>query len=311
MSFALSSRVLHVHARSLPSLSPSRPRKPPSIACLHKPSLIKNAAPNQVTSEYHLSFMPFFETISPSNWWVLFFSRSWLHLKALARIIRDCSDKTGLQKSALAIQVGAFLATTTVLPLSDPRLPRTIALANLSKGLMGLSLFIWSWKICYSLSSLRLRWPEWTTRKISLGFWYSSGLWPLGTSSSCRWVIWIVLVNNCLIQPSSSLIPFAISYVREMAANHYELAEAKVVQEEPVWDVFAVHVRLHFLPRVSSFHVYHINSDYNLAELILVLVRKYFSLTSMARARSVSLGHLVQPFCYIIRSMVKWNWFRS
>ncbi|KAI6677162.1 hypothetical protein NL676_037958 [Syzygium grande] len=79
MSFALSSRVLHVHARSLPSLSPSRPRKPPSIACLHKPSLIKNAAPNQ----------------------------------ALARIIRDCSDKTGLQKSALAIQVGAFLATTT------------------------------------------------------------------------------------------------------------------------------------------------------------------------------------------------------
>ncbi|KAF8020936.1 hypothetical protein BT93_G1370 [Corymbia citriodora subsp. variegata] len=78
MSFALSSRVLHVHARSLPSLPPSRPRKPPSIACLlRKPSPSHNAAPNQT----------------------------------LARIVQDCSDKIGLQKPALAIQVGAFLAT--------------------------------------------------------------------------------------------------------------------------------------------------------------------------------------------------------
>ncbi|XP_010066601.2 NAD(P)H-quinone oxidoreductase subunit L, chloroplastic [Eucalyptus grandis] len=83
MSFVLSSRVLHVHARSLPSLSPSRPRKTPSIACLlHKPSLSKNAASNQT----------------------------------LARIVRDCSDKIGLQIPALAIQVGAFLATTIEQP---------------------------------------------------------------------------------------------------------------------------------------------------------------------------------------------------
>ncbi|KAI3413041.1 uncharacterized protein J3R85_016609, partial [Psidium guajava] len=63
-----------------PSLSQSRPRKLPSIACFHQPSQIDdNAAPNQTP--------------------------------AMARIVRDCSDKIGLQKSALAIQVGALLAT--------------------------------------------------------------------------------------------------------------------------------------------------------------------------------------------------------